>query len=356
MPRIKEFISETCMQPYQAYLISKPSNIFYLSGYKGEGYLLSLAERSYVITDSRYEEQAQLEAPDCETVCIRTGVSHFDLVRDIILSHHVSAVYVEADGLTMREHDALRALLPDGVSITAMDSQPERMRQIKDAGEIANIEKACMVSCRAFEHIIGFIKAGMTEKQVQLELDYYMYRNGADKLAFDTIIAAGAHGSLPHAVPGDNVIKNGDMVTMDFGAKVNGYCADMTRTVAVGEPTAEMKAVYETVLQAQLMAEQALCSGASCPQVDSIARDYIDAAGYKGRFGHGLGHSLGIDIHEEPRLSPASRATLRANMLMTVEPGIYVPGIGGVRIEDTCLVTDNGYRSLIGVQKELLVL
>ncbi|MDD2647585.1 MAG: aminopeptidase P family protein [Eubacteriales bacterium] len=356
MPRINAFIKETCMQANQAYLISKPSNIFYLSGYKGEGYLLSLAERSYIITDSRYEEQAQLEAPDCETVCIRTGVSHFDLAKDIILSHHITAVYVEADGLTMREHDALRALLPDDVSISAMDGQPERMRQIKDEGEIRLIETACHVSCLAFEHIIGYIKAGMTEKQVQLELDYYMYRNGADKLAFDTIIASGAHGSLPHAVPGDNVIKNGDMVTMDFGAKVGGYCADMTRTVAVGKPSDEMKAVYDTVLQAHLMAEQALCAGASCPAVDSIARDYIDEAGYKGRFGHGLGHSLGVDIHEEPRLSPASRAVLRSGMLMTVEPGIYLPGIGGVRIEDTCLVTENGYRSLIGVQKELLVL
>ena len=183
-----------------------------------------------------------------------------------------------------------------------------------------------------------------------------MLKLGADTTAFDTIIAAGEHGSLPHAIPGNRAIRQGDMITMDFGAKVGNYCADMTRTVALGKPSEEMRRIYDTVLRAQMMCEDALSAGKNCYDIDKLARDYIDARGYAGRFGHGLGHSVGIDIHEEPRLSPSCQEILKAGVVITVEPGVYVPGVGGVRIEDTCLVRENGCEALTDADKQLIIL
>ena len=183
-----------------------------------------------------------------------------------------------------------------------------------------------------------------------------MFRLGADCLAFDTIIASGENGSLCHAIPGNRVIRNGDMITMDFGAKVGGYCSDMTRTVALGNPSPEMRKVYDTVLRAQTMCEDALMAGKKGSEIDKLARDYIDARGYAGRFGHGLGHSVGIDIHEDPRLSQTCDDVIRAGTVITVEPGIYLPGVGGVRIENTCLVRENGCTPLTTAEKQLIIL
>jgi Xaa-Pro aminopeptidase len=196
----------------------------------------------------------------------------------------------------------------------------------------------------------------MTEKELQIELDFTMLKLGADTVAFDTIIAAGEHGSLPHAIPGNRPIRSGEMITMDFGAKVGNYCADMTRTVSLGNPSDEMRRMYDTVLRAQTMCEDALAAGKNCFDIDKLARDYIDARGYKGRFGHGLGHAVGIDIHEEPRLSTTCHDTLQAGIVITVEPGVYVPGVGGVRIEDTCLVKENGCEILTDADKQLIIL
>ena len=196
----------------------------------------------------------------------------------------------------------------------------------------------------------------MTERELRIELDFTMLRLGADGVAFSTIIASGENGSLPHAIPGDRKLKKGDMITMDFGAKAGGYCSDMTRTVALGEPSEEMRRVYETVLQAQCLCEEALAAGKNCFDIDKLARDHIDARGYAGRFGHGLGHCVGIDIHEEPRLSQKCHETLKAGMVITVEPGVYLPGVGGVRIENTCLVKENGCEPLTVAEKQLIIL
>ena len=183
----------------------------------------------------------------------------------------------------------------------------------------------------------------MTEKELALKLEFDMLTHGATGLAFSTIVAAGANGSLPHAVPGDYKVRLGDMITFDFGAKYNGYCADMTRTVALGQPSDEMRKVYQTVLTAQQTARDAVMAGKCCKDIDAIARDYIYSHGYEGRFGHGLGHSVGIDIHEEPVLAPRNERPLAADNVVTVEPGIYLPGKFGMRLEDFGVVTETGF-------------
>ncbi len=183
-----------------------------------------------------------------------------------------------------------------------------------------------------------------------------MLKNGASELAFSTIVASGENSALPHAIPGNRKLSKGDLITFDFGAKVDGYCSDMTRTVALGKPSDELYTIYHIVLEAQKLGEEALLPGASCKGVDAVSRDFIASKGYGDYFGHGLGHSLGIDIHESPRLSPLSQGILKENQLMTVEPGIYLPGKGGVRIENTCLVTKEGAKPLTTPSKELFIL
>ena len=242
------------------------------------------------------------------------------------------------------------------VSCTSLQRAPQKLREIKTEAEVSAIRKACGITSKAFGAILEKIRPGMTEKELQIELDFTMLRLGADGNAFSTIIASGENGSLPHAIPGPRVLRAGDMITMDFGAKVDGYCSDMTRTVALGKPSDEMKRVYDTVFRAQAMCVEALAAGKNCYEIDRLARDYIDAQGYAGRFGHGLGHAVGIDIHEEPRLSPKCREDLRAGVVMTVEPGVYLPGVGGVRIEDTCLVLENGSESLTTADRQLIIL
>jgi Xaa-Pro aminopeptidase len=216
--------------------------------------------------------------------------------------------------------------------------------------------KAQEITDKAFAEIITRIKPGMTELELQAELIYCLYKNGGQGLAFDPIVVSGPNTSLPHGVAGDRVICQGDFVTMDFGAMYQGYCADMTRTVAFGEPSPEMRRIYETVLRAQTMCEDALAAGKNCFDIDRLARDYIDARGYAGRFGHGLGHSVGIDIHEEPRLSPSCQDILKAGIVITVEPGVYIPGVGGCRIEDTVIMTSEGCVNAMHAPKHLIEL
>ena len=218
------------------------------------------------------------------------------------------------------------------------------------------IRAAQAITDKAFLHMLEIIKPGLCEKDLQLELDYFMLKNGATGLAFETILAAGANGSMPHAVPSMNVIKEGDFVTMDFGAAHNGYCSDMTRTVAVGKISEEQEKVYNLVLNAQLAAIDAVKAGVPCNSIDAVARDMIYGAGYEGRFGHGLGHSLGLEIHENPRFSPLCSDLTEAGIVMSVEPGIYLDGQFGVRIEDIVMVTEDGCDVITKSEKKLITL
>lgn len=354
MLRIQKVLEQAGVQPNEAVIIHKPSNIFYLSGYTGEGILVFGHQFRAIITDFRYTEQAEHQAPGFQVLMVERGVSHIMLAKKLMDENAVAAARYEDDKVTVRAFRQMEeALAP--IALSPLNFVPEMVRRVKDEGEIAAIEAACDISCRAFEALLPQIKAGVTEKQLQIALDNLLLEMGADALAFDTIVASGENGSLPHAIPGSRVIETGDMITFDFGARKNGYCSDMTRTVSVGEPKPEMRIIYETVLKAQEECEQMLRPGISCKMVDDHAHQVIDAA-YPGRFGHGLGHGVGIDIHEEPRLSQLSPDTLEEGHIVTVEPGIYVPGLGGVRIENTCVITEDGARTLVHAQKALLIL
>lgn len=341
-----------------AVVIHNPSNMFYLTeGYTGEGCVFLTEKRRVILTDFRYTEQAERQAPGFEIIMTDSRENkEGDCVRRLIEQEAVSIVRYEADYLTVAAFGRLKAAVGDSLTWLPLKKEPELLRQVKTPAEVLTMRKAAAITSEAFAAILPKIREGMTEKELQIELDFAMLRLGADGVAFDTIIASGENGSLCHAIPGRRQFRKGDMITMDFGARVGGYCSDMTRTVALGEPSPEMKRVYDTVLRAQNVCENALAAGKNCFDIDRLARELIDGQGYEGRFGHGLGHSVGIDIHEEPRLSYTSHDVLRAGVVITVEPGVYLPGIGGVRIENTCLVKANGCEALTTSTKELIVL
>ena len=340
-----------------AVIVYDPSNMFYLTeGYTGEGLVFISRNRRAIVTDFRYTEQAERQAPGFEVLMTEKDRSAGQIAAELVRAEKITCVKTETNYLSVDRFTALRDALGEEVSCVSLEKAPQKLREVKTPTEVMAIRKACKITADAFRAILPKIREGMTEKELQIELNFTMLRLGADTTAFDTIIAAGENGSLPHAIPGSRTIRRGDMITMDFGAKVGNYCADMTRTVAFGQPSEEMRRIYDTVLRAQTMCEDALAAGKNCVDIDRLARDYIDARGYAGRFGHGLGHSVGIDIHEEPRLSPSCQEILKAGVVITVEPGVYVPGVGGVRIENTCLVKENGCEALTDAEKQLIIL
>ena len=340
-----------------AVVIHDPANMFYLTeGYTGEGMVYLTEEKRIIVTDFRYVEAAEKQAPDFEVVMTDKDHPAYRCLADLCAADRINELYFESNYLPVDEFEKLRTAVGEEVSYTPLRKAPQTLRQIKTPAETVTMRKAGAITSEAFEAVLPKIRPGMTELELRLELENCMFRLGAEALAFNTIIASGVNGSLPHAVPGSRKLQKGDMITMDFGAKVGGYCSDMTRTVALGEPSPEMRKVYNTVLRAQAMCEAALAAGKNCFDIDRLARDYIDSQGYAGRFGHGLGHCVGIDIHEDPRLSPSCHEVLKAGMVITVEPGIYIPELGGVRIENTCLVKENGSEPLTTARKELVIL
>ena len=353
--RIAAFVREAGLKDAEGAYITKPSNLYYLTGFTGEGILAVTPGDALIVTDFRYTEQAGRQAPGIPVEMVRKGADHAAIAWRMFSSAGTERVYIEDDHVTVRMCEHLKEVMA-GAQLQSLAGVPEKMRAVKDEEEIACIRRACAISCEAFEDLLSFAKAGMTEKQIQLHLDYKMMELGSEGLAFDTISASGPNGSLPHAVPSDRPVARGEMLTLDFGARYRGYDADMTRTIAFGEPSAEMRRIYDTVLRAHTECKTMLAPGVECKSVDAHARDIIDGAGYRGRFGHSLGHGVGIDIHENPRLSAASEDILCPGHIVTVEPGVYLPGLGGVRIEDTCVITEPGYESLVPASRELIVL
>lgn len=338
-----------------AALILSEVNRFYYTGFPAsDGALLVTRAGALFFTDSRYTEAA---GKKLGKDFVRDSARLYESLAALFAEENVTSVAIEADRVTLSQFRELEEKLPDVAwdATAALSKAVNRQRMVKDATEIENIVAAQRIAEAAFDHILGFLKPGLTEKEIALELEYFMLKNGADGLSFETIAVSGANSSLPHGVPGRKPVAKGDFITLDYGALKNGYHSDMTRTVALGFATDEMKQVYATVLEAQNVSLATIKDGVSGFDADKAARDVIKAAGYGDYFGHGTGHGVGVEIHELPRLSPLYMGELRAGHVVTVEPGIYLPGKFGVRIEDMALVTAAGCENLTHCPKELIV-
>lgn len=340
MTHLQAFLQK--LPPATAALISAPRNQYYLSGFPFEdGYLLLFADEALLLTDSRYVEAAEKGTdPAFEVLCPK---KMFETVAERLAAHGVTTLYVEEKHLTLADKAHMEERLPGVTLAGGASAWLGELRIQKDEKELAAMAAAQRITDAAFAHILNYIKPGLREIDVALELEFFMRKNGADGIAFQTIAVSGNASSLPHGVPRDCPLEKG-FLTMDFGARYGGYCSDMTRTVVLGKADAEMKKVYNTVLTAQRAALKEAHAGVSCRYLDGVARTIIDEAGYRGRFGHSLGHGVGLDIHESPRLSPAAPETdvLLPGHVVTFEPGIYLPGLYGCRIEDMAAVRADG--------------
>lgn len=336
-------------------VISKPENRAYLSGFTGtSGWLLITREKALLLTDFRYAEQAQSQAPAFEV--LKPDNSAEALIASICDEQGVKRLGFEGDYLTVDAYAGYQQL-HQSRELVSCAGLVERLRMIKDASEIAIMRKAAAIADEAWSHILGYIKPGVVERDLAVELEYKMKKLGAEGLAFDIICASGVRSALPHGRASAKVIESGDLVTFDFGALYQGYCSDMTRTVMVGQPTAKQKEIYETVLEAQVRGVAACKAGMTGMQLDNVCREYIREKGYGEAFGHGTGHGVGRYIHEGPKVSfRGERDLLEPGMVVTIEPGIYLPGWGGVRIEDMVLVTETGCERLSQSPKDLIIL
>lgn len=341
----------------QAALITSEENVSYFTCFhSSNGYLVVTDKKAFFLTDSRYIEAAENEITCCDEILLLKSMK--DDLSSLVKKLDISELKLESERITVSRFENIKQLF-DFVSVTcdgSLDKSIDEIRKVKNEMQISKIIKAQRIAEKAFEHILTFISTEKTEKEIALELDYFMLRNGADALSFETIAVSGKNSSKPHGVPSDKRIEKGDFITMDFGAVVDFYHSDMTRTVAVGEVSSEQIKVYNTVLEAQLKAIDTIKAGVHCREADKAARDIIENNGYGDFFGHGLGHGVGVEIHEAPSLNPSSESILQIGNIVTVEPGIYLPGKFGVRIEDMGAVTETGFDNFTLSEKKLIVL
>ncbi len=325
--------------------ITDPADMRYYSGFTGEGAVIISENETIILTDGRYTFKAKEETQNAIVEnCIRHGE---------YLKGKYERIYFQPDSLSFKKYSYLKSndvnLIPFGVDF-------DMLRSIKDDEELDCLRMAAAIGDKVFHKILEEIKAGVTEREIAAKIDYYIKEFGGEKPSFETVCVSGVNSCMPHGVPTDKKIDNGDFVTMDFGSVFNGYCSDMTRTVAVGFVTDEMKKVYDVVLKAQETAQNLVCAGKSAKEADGIARKIIEENGYGENFSHSLGHGVGLKIHEKPNLSPLSESVLVKNNVVTVEPGIYIDRKFGVRIENTVIVGEKGSESLQKAGKELIIL
>lgn len=337
-------------------LIISPENRRYFTSFdSSDGFLCVCRNDAVFFTDSRYIEAANEKITACRS---EEPDNVYKCISRFFSSHGVNEFVVENSRITLSQFENLQKNIPN-MSVNSgsyLDSCIHALRCIKTDSEVECIVTAQRIAEKAFEHILSFIKVGKTEKEIQLELDYYMLSNGAEALSFDTIAVSGANSSKPHGVPSDKKTEDGDFITLDFGAVYNGYHSDMTRTVAVGNVNDRQKLVYETVIKAKNTAEAMIKAGVSARDADKAARDITEQNGFGSFFRHGTGHGVGIEIHEFPNLSPKSDYILQKGNIVTVEPGIYIPGEFGVRVEDMVLVEQNGCKKLTNAPEQLIIL
>lgn len=336
-----------------AFLVTSMYNLRYLTNFTGTtGLAVITQEKAYFVTDFRYTEQAAAQAQGYEIVQNQGPI--FDEIVKIAEQDQLKNLAFEETQVTFAAYSQLEEIVPcDLIPVAGMI---EGLREVKDEDEIAIIEKACAIADQGFEYVLKMIKPGMTEIEVANQLDFYMRSLGASGVSFDTIVASGLRSAMPHGVASEKVIEKGDLITLDFGCYYQGYVSDMTRTFAIGDPGAKLKEIYQIVLDAQLKVLDAAQPGLTGVQLDAIARDYITEKGYGNAFGHSTGHGIGLEIHEGPNVSRLAEKQFVVGNVITDEPGIYLPGIGGVRIEDDLLITETGNRVLTHSPKELIIL
>lgn len=339
-----------------AVLISSVPNITYITGFshfskeEREAFVLLTQDQSYIFTDGRYSEAVQEQVSHCIFVEISSAFPFTKSLTQLVKKHNLARIGFEHNNMTVSEYKRISSV----VELSPFDA--DSIRSIKKKEECAFIEKACQLGDEAFEHIVQNILSGISERQLAFELEFFIKRKGAD-ISFPPIVAFGSNSSVPHHQTGNRALKKGDIVLLDFGATVNNYCSDMTRTLFFGEASEQQKKIYTTVLEAQQKAieclqrisfsKEILCA----KDVDKVARDYIVSKGYP-TIPHSLGHGIGLEVHESPRLSPASKERLTQGMVFSIEPGIYIPGFGGVRIEDLFVIEKESLRQLTHASKE----
>ncbi|HLS88067.1 MAG TPA: Xaa-Pro peptidase family protein [Sphingobacteriaceae bacterium] len=354
-PRLARLRERLGQEGLDALWVTGATNRRYLSGFTGSaGSLLITGDAALLITDGRYITQATAEAPAFTVV--RHGTKMLDTLAQQVAELGVKGLGFEAEHQTVAFFHQAKAAL-DGVELVPTQGLVEGLRMVKDPEELALIRQAAQMADAAFNALLPDIRPGVSERDLALALEFDLKSRGAQDLSFPIIVVSGPRSALPHGRPTERVLQAGDLVTFDWGCVWGGYCSDVTRTVVIGEPTPRQREVYDTVLAAQLAGLAALRPGVTGREVDAAAREVIAAAGYGENFSHGLGHGLGMDVHEGPRLAAGFDQELQPGMVVTVEPGIYIPGWGGVRIEDLVVITETGYEILsTGVTKELLVL
>ena len=337
-----------------AMLVTSEPGEFYAVGFHGEGAALITPDKTWYYTDSRYIEAARQLISGAEVILWTAGNGFREQIAALVKAHGVAKLGFEEEYMSVSSHTAwTKAVEAQFLPASELLTQ---LRQVKDADELAAMKEAQRITDEALLEILNFLKPGLTESEVAARLTYIMARKGAERNSFDPIVACGANGSKPHAVPGPAVIQSGQFVTMDFGCVVHGYCSDMTRTVAVGQPTEEMELVYNTVLRAQLAGIAAAHAGVTGKEVHEAGAKVIADAGYGEYFGHGFGHSLGIEIHENPGFHLRNDKPIPAGALLSAEPGIYLPGKFGVRIEDVIMLTEGGCIDITHSPKQLIIL
>ena len=356
---LKNIIEEAAVD---AVIITDPYSLRYYTGFRGgEGVALFSKDSYVLITDSRYTEAAGMES-EFEVKEFGAKVPMKNILTEFMKSNAVHKLGFESLSISYNDYKKYEKMFSEGdfeyapIELVPMERTLLKPREVKTAEEIELLRQAEHIGDLAFNDILGILKPGMTELEVAAEIEYSMKRHGASGFSFDTIAASGVHSSMPHAIPSSKKLESGDFLTMDFGCLYEGYCSDMTRTVCIGKASDEMKAVYNKVLEAQLAVLEKVKPGLVCKDVDSIARGIIADAGYGSNFGHGLGHSVGLFIHESPAFNTRDESVLEAGMVITDEPGIYIPGRFGVRIEDMILITEDGCEVLSKSPKELIEL
>lgn len=338
-----------------AILIKNPHNIRYITGYRGDTGCVYISKNKKVLfTDFRYIFQAVSEAPEYEIIDIQNE-GYSASVAKLADEEGIKSLLFEGNEMFYKEYTTYKEKMPD-ILMISIEDELSSFRMVKTEYELEQIKMAEYIGDLTFAKILDDIKPGVSELEISAKLEYYMKSNGAEDISFKPIVASGINSSMPHAIPSKKKLAAKEFITLDFGCKYNGYCSDMTRTVMIGKADNRQKDIYDTVLKAQLAVLDTVKAGMRGCDIDKIARDIIYAAGYEGCFGHGLGHSVGLNIHEIPRASEKYDKLVEENMTLTIEPGIYVKDYCGVRIEDLVVVTKNGYINYTNSPKELIEL